>query len=179
MTAGGYCEMMAKDVSRGDLGVGDVQVTIVVTPGPVHAKVATLSARRSARVGLVVVVLAAVAAGGLIIASASSGPARVERRTSTPSSPQSPSQEGVAAQFAVQSHCMRRALFSRDGTFARVDFDRSPVCGAAGNHVTLIFRRVRRAWIAEFDATGGMCPANALPPAVLAELHLCPARAPH
>jgi hypothetical protein len=165
---------MTKETTPGELELGEVQVTIEVVREPVHYALAKLFAGRWVRALVAVAGLAAgVAVGVMIIDSPGSGLSRGAGRSHQLPSGQPVNAEAVAAPFGIRSHCVRQAIVSRDGTFARVDFDRATACGTAGNHVTLILRRVRGAWVAEFDATGWSCPSKALPQQVLAELQLC------
>lgn len=171
---GGYCGVMAKETTSCDLGLGEVHVTIEVVPQPVHSRLTKLFAGRRVRALVAVAGLAAGVAVGLIIVDSSDGGlSRGSGRSPKIPFRQPVNAEGIATRFGVLSHCVRQAIVSRDGTFARVDFDRATACGTAGNHVTLILRRVRGAWVAEFDATSWSCPSKQLPQRVLAGLHLC------
>jgi hypothetical protein len=80
------------------------------------------------------------ATAAIILAARGSGPIAVAGEASRIASART---LAPAAPFGIRSHCVRRVIVARDGVYARVDFDRSTVCGAAGNHVTLIMRRAR------------------------------------
>ena len=165
---------MAKETTPGEFGLGEVQVTIEVVPRPVHRGRTNLFAGRSVRALVTVAGLAgAVAIGALIVDSSGRGLVPGPGRSPEIASRQPVTTAGTGTRFGIHSHCLRQAIVSRDGTFARVDFDRATACGTAGNHVTLILRRVGGAWVAAFDATGLRCPSSALPQRVLAGLHLC------
>ena len=166
--------VMAKETTSGEFGHGDVHVTIELVPQPVHRGRTKLVAGRWVRALVAVVGLAGtVAIGALIVDSSGSGLVPGTGRSPEIASRQPVTAAGIGTRFGIQSHCVRQAIVSRDGTFARVDFDRATACGTAGNHVTLILRRVGGAWVAAFDATGLRCPSKALPQRVLAGLRLC------
>jgi hypothetical protein len=166
--------MAEEKTHDGGLGLAEVDVTIEVVPGPAQPILRKPLAGTWVRVGFAFVgLVAAVAAGVIIAASPGTGPSRAAGHAPGIPVPQSAGLGGVVTRFGVRSHCVRRAVVSPDGTYALVDFERATACGTAGNHVTIILRRERGAWVPKFDATGWRCPRNLLPPPVLAELQLC------
>lgn len=171
---------MARKTTSAEFGLGEVHVTIEVVPQPVLGRRAKLFAGRWVRALVAVAGLAGgVAAGMLLVDSSGSDLGRGAGRSLEIASRQPVNAAGIVTRFGVHSHCVRQAIVSGDGTFARVDFDRSTACGTAGNHVTLILRRVGGAWVAAFDASGWRCPSTALPQRVLAGLRLCGGRSLH
>jgi hypothetical protein len=165
---------MTKETTPGELGAGEVHVTIEIVRVPVQRGFTKPFAGRWGRALVVVAGLAVgVAVGVMIVGSSGGGSSRAAGRSPAISSGQPVNAEAVATRFGIRSHCVRQAIVSPDGTFARVDFERATACGTAGNHVTLILHRVRAAWVPEFDATGWRCPSTALPQRLLAELQLC------
>jgi hypothetical protein len=165
-------------------GDADVEVTIEVVrhgAGLAERVAGTFAGRpiRAAIVwGAVAAVLAVVAGVAVTIVTSSGSRPRTPTRftAEVPPAPTVPV-HGAAARFGIRSHCVRQAIVSPDGTFARVDYDQGVGCGTANNHVTLILRRVRGSWVPRFAAFLWRCPSNVLPRRVQTELHLCGSQA--
>jgi hypothetical protein len=160
-------EPAPRDHAARQIEADAVEITVEVIPRSRRAH----PALRRSRSTLLVAGLVLVAALALLVAQQGHRTSRVARASAL--TLRAAHTGGVAARYGIRSHCVRRAIISRDGRFARVDFDRSAMCGAAGNHVTLILHRAHHAWVAVFDATGWRCPAAALPRHVLRQLRLC------
>jgi hypothetical protein len=153
-----------------DTGDADVEVTIeVVRDRPGLAEL--LAGRR-----IWAAIAVAVALGALVLlglTSSTGGPSTRARLATEVPTATAVHEHGAAERFGIRSHCVRQAIVSPDGTFARVDYDQGTGCGTANNHVTLILRRVRGSWVPRFAALLWRCPSNVLPRRVQAELHLC------
>jgi hypothetical protein len=155
--------MATKETPDDGLWLGEVQITVVVVPGRVRAKLTKLLAGARLRAGLACIGLtAAVAAGAIIAVSSSSG------RAGRP-----PDSDALATQFGLRSNCARLTVASPDGAYARIDLDRAGPCGMFGNQVTLILHRLHGVWVREFEASSWTCPTSRLPHHVAIELHLC------
>lgn len=168
--------MAIEEFDYGGSELGEVQVTVVVTPLPGRRRVKTFPAQTRIRVGLVLLGLLAAGAAAAIIAVPHSAPSShgPSRSTSSQSSTFT-NLYGVRTPFEIPMHCLRLTLISPDGTYARADYDHAGQCGTYGNYITIVWHRVHGAWVRAFDASSRECPTTSLPPRVLAELQLCPA----
>jgi hypothetical protein len=156
-----------------DTGDANVEVTIEVVRDR-RGLAESLAGRRiwaAVAAGAVAVALGALSL--LVLTSSTGGPSTRARLATEVPAATTVHERGAAARFGIRSHCVRQAIVSPDGTFARVDYDQGTGCGTANNHVTLILRRVRGSWVPRFAAFLWRCPSNVLPRRVQAELHLC------
>ncbi|MBV8941275.1 MAG: hypothetical protein JO240_06060 [Solirubrobacterales bacterium] len=155
--------MAEEETPDDECRLGDVQITIVVVPGWIRARLTKFTAGARVRAGLASFgLIAAVAAGAVIAVSSSTGRAgrRVESGT-------------LATRFAPRSNCARLTVVSTDGAYARIDLDRAGPCGTFGNQATLILHRLHGVWLREFEASSWTCPMRRLPQPVAIELRLC------
>jgi hypothetical protein len=81
---------------------------------------------------------------------------------------------GVAAAYGYPVRCLSVTISANDSDYARADFDRRSPCGRYDGYVTAIFHRVGGTWRPALDAVSYSCPLVSLPPAVQAELDVCP-----
>jgi hypothetical protein len=155
---------MAKEQTYDDgVGVAEVQIEIVVEPGPIRATLTKLLASARVRAWLVSGgVIAAVAAGAIVAVWSSSG--RTGRALDS---------GALATQFGLRSDCARRLVALPAGAYARIDIDHSGPCGAFGYQVTLVLHRIDGVWVREFQAPGWKCPIKRLPRPVVRMLGLC------
>ncbi len=181
--------MAKKDAPANGSGPDEVHVTILVEPGRLHSMLAAwraggrlrgaLGGRLRGKPGsrlrgaLISVALLAAVAGAIL--GVSRGTER-QRHAAGTYAPWLSASARVAHQFGVHVNCPRLTLVSPDRAYARIDFEPTAACGNYGNHVTLILRHTRRAWLPAFEASGWTCPLRQLPQSVVSELELCAQR---
>jgi hypothetical protein len=157
-------------------GLSDVEITIEVATRPGRSPLLSALARTRPGLALALAGLAIAVVAALIL---SGGSGTVTHPTSVvsdgpPIGSNTPTDQiGTIRPLGIRAHCVRRTIVSRNGMYARVDFERATFCGTAGNHVTLVLHRVRGVWVAAFDATGWRCRAHTVPARILAQLDLC------
>ena len=70
--------------------------------------------------------------------------------------------------------CLTITIAPDDPAYARADFNRAVPCGRYAGYATAIFHRVRGAWLPVLYSLHYSCPAAGVPPALQAELGVCP-----
>ncbi len=81
---------------------------------------------------------------------------------------------GVAAAYGHPLRCLSITIAPRDPAYARADFNDAAPCGRFGGYPTAIFHRVNGIWRPALYTLHFSCPAPYLPPAIQAELAVCP-----
>ena len=81
---------------------------------------------------------------------------------------------GVAQAYGHRLRCLSITIAPDDPAYARADFNRAVPCGRYAGYATAIFHRVHGAWLLVLDSLHYSCPAAGVPPALQAELGVCP-----
>lgn len=117
-------------------------------------------------VALVLVILGAAAGGLLPDGGAGRQPINALAREKAPL--------GVAAAYGYPLRCLTVTILASDRAYARADFNHLSPCGGFTGYPTAIFHYVSGAWRTVLKAIGYLCPVDALPASVQAELGVCP-----
>lgn len=117
-------------------------------------------------VALLLVILGAAAGGLLPDGGAGRQPMNALVRENAPL--------GVAAAYGYPLRCLTVTILASDRAYARADFNHLSPCGGFTGYPTAIFHYVSGAWRTVLKAIGYLCPVDALPAAVQAELGVCP-----
>jgi hypothetical protein len=81
---------------------------------------------------------------------------------------------GVADAYGHGLRCLTITIAPADPAYARADFNRAVSCGRYAGYATAIFHRARGGWRPVLDSLHYSCPAPRVPPAIQAELGVCP-----
>ena len=159
------------------------EVTIVFEPRSARVrdrvvklgqKACTGVARARARVAVGALAAAAVAVTAALLATSLHDKRTARAAASPAAQARAAGAAGVAAAYRYPLNCLVVTLAVRDPTYARVRLNRASPCWRYGAYLTTIFHRVKGAWRLVLDAPSYSCPLLSIPPAVQAQLALCP-----